>query len=280
MEGFSSALRRNKGDKTVKKTNLSNDLTTPGTTDAHIWERANTPTDSTTSGFDLHSIDDELRTISIVEALNDTGICILDNFFSKEQSVKIAKVTKFLYQNIPGLFTEPLSMNPPSKKFRFDKICWVKGTENFGECYAEVNRAFTKLIKDILEDYNCTNMDVKTGKDRSKKQAKKRLKITHRSKIQISCFPKNTGGYLPHIDNPKDNGRILTLVYYPNEKYDIEECGGLSRFYVNDKTKMMNVEPVQNRLVIYWSDKRVITETLPTYRDVFSLSCWFFGAMK
>eukprot|EP00111_Clytia_hemisphaerica_P016368 TCONS_00048461-protein len=277
MEGFSSSLRR---IKTVNETKPSKDSSSTGPTNDHVWERANTPTDSTISGFDLNSIDEELRTISIVEALNDTGICILDNFFSKEQSMKITKVTKFLYQNIPGLFTEPLNMTPPSKKFRFDKTCWVKGTENFGECYSEVNRAFTKLIKDILDDYNSTGIDAKPGENRSRSSTKKRVKITHRSKIQISCFPKNTGGYLPHIDNPIDNGRILTLVYYPNEKYDLEECGGLSRFYVNDKTKMMNVEPIQNRLVIYWSDKRVITETLPTFRDVFSLSCWFFGAMK
>ena len=96
--------------------------------------------------------------------------------------------------------------------------------------------------------------------------------------MQISCFPKNSSGYLPHIDNPNKNGRILTFVYYPNEKYEVEDYGGLSRFYVNARTEMVEVEPKQNRLVIYWSDDRVVTETLPTYRDVFSLSCWFLGS--
>lgn len=72
-------------------------------------------------------------------------------------------------------------------------------------------------------------------------------------------------------------GRLLTLVYYPNKNYNQKEYGGLNRFYTKNATRCINVEPKYNRFVIYWSDLRVLTETLPTYRNVFSLTCWYFG---
>lgn len=213
--------------------------------------------------FDIRTLQDCLTNLSIVDSLENNDICILDNFLSPELADKLLKVTKHLYTNIPGLFTEPLNRHP---KFRHDVICWIKGTETQCQCYAEYNLMLTKLLKGISDQYNACS--------------KRNMKISHKSKLQISCFPKNSKGYLPHIDNPKDNGRILTFNYYPNEKYDAEEHGGVSRFYVNNKRKYINIEPKNNRLVIHWSDRRVIAETLPTYRDVFSLTCWFFGSLK
>jgi len=220
------------------------------------------------SCLDMNLLSKDLQNISIATSLMNNGICIVDQFLSDEIAKRISRTTQSIFKQIPGLFTEPLSIRTRTK-FRHDLTCWIKGTEHFCQCYSEANDLFVKLVKDVLRECNIQRVLA----------AAKKIKVSHKSKLQISCFPENSSGYLPHADNPKNNGRVLTLVYYPNDKYDAEEYGGSSRFYFRNRTQCVNVEPRNNRLVLYWSDSRVITETLPTRSgNVFALTYWFFGS--
>ena len=86
-------------------------------------------------------------------------------------------------------------------------------------------------------------------------------------------------GYKPHIENPNNNGRLLSVVYYTNKNYTKIEDEGLVRFYLKNNTRFIEVEPSFNTAVIHWSDQRVIKEILSSNsRDLYHVTSWFFGS--
>ncbi len=44
--------------------------------------------------------------------------------------------------------------------------------------------------------------------------------INGRTKGMIACFPGNNTRYIRHIDNPNQDGRCITCIYYLNQEYD------------------------------------------------------------
>ena len=92
-----------------------------------------------------------------------------------------------------------------------------------------------------------------------------------------------------HVDNPNDNGRIITFTFYLNESWDSSLLGGQLRIAedeVKASTTKALIDPVADRLVIFYSDRRVPHEVLqtkcPTERDVakeepfrYSVTLWF-----
>ena len=103
--------------------------------------------------------------------------------------------------------------------------------------------------------------------------------LTHRSHVRVSCSRKDSEGYLPRVDSPSDDGRILTTTYHCNQSYERESCGGITRYYLL-KTKYVDIEPKLNRAVIHWSDKRIIHETLPCHTKLYTLTAWYLDYSK
>eukprot|EP00795_Rhopilema_esculentum_P013446 gene13446-4317_t len=104
--------------------------------------------------------------------------------------------------------------------------------------------------------------------------------IRSRSPVMIAYYPENSPGYKQHVDNPSNDGRKLTFILYMNKQYDKKQDGGQLRIHKRDRGLFFDIEPIDGRLVIFWSDSRTPHEVLPTNRDRLALSVWYFDLLE
>lgn len=82
-------------------------------------------------------------------------------------------------------------------------------------------------------------------------------------------------------EGEKCNGRRLTAILYLNSKWEAAH-GGQLRLYeppaadTDESAVLADVDPLEGRLILFWSDRRVPHEVLPAYRDRFSVTIWYF----
>lgn len=193
-------------------------------------------------------------------AMDDFGFCVMDNFLSDEDSRKVCLECEAL-SLIPGLLEDAGKYGEEDNKintFRSDLICWLNGSEKLCASINTLNFTFNILVSSLL---------------------KNRTRVTHKSHTQLSYFPAKSFGYKHHIDNPNNNGRLLTVTYFCNKDYDVTKDGGIFRCYIKNNTKYVDLEPKYNRAFIHWSDRRIMKETLPCNRNIFSLTSWYFDSL-
>lgn len=214
------------------------------------------------SMVELRSYENLLR-IFVLASLKRIGVCVIENFLPETFADGVESEIGKLYSSEKNLFKPPVE----SDDYRGDHVYWIgTNAESEQQCdnIKKLERYFHQLILSMVNH---------------EKQRGNVLKITHKSRTQISCFKAGEIGYKPHIDNPNSNGRLLSVTYYCNKNYTRIEDGGLVRFYLNNNTKYIELEPKYNTAVVHWSDRRVIKEVLPstTHKNLFHLSSWFFG---
>eukprot|EP00758_Cryptobia_borreli_P000821 Tbor_TRINITY_DN1662_c0_g1::TRINITY_DN1662_c0_g1_i1::g.7624::m.7624/K09592/EGLN, HPH; hypoxia-inducible factor prolyl hydroxylase len=102
----------------------------------------------------------------------------------------------------------------------------------------------------------------------------------------VAIYPLGTvSGFARHFDNPNNTGRILTFTFYLNDKWDGEGDGGqlaiYDAVYFEERTI---VDPIMDRIVVFYSDERTPHAVLPTkpsekgiFRHPFrrSITIWF-----
>lgn len=209
---------------------------------------------------ELRSYENLLR-IFVLASLKRVGVCVIENFLPEASANGIVEEIQKLHKN-PTIFT-----CANNEDYRGDSTYWLGTNEDIEEQCHNVKYLETYLHRLVLSMVN------------HEKQRGNVLKITHKSRTQISCFERGEIGYKPHIDNPNNNGRLLSVTFYCNKDYFRLEDGGLVRFYLNNNTKFIELEPRFNTAVISWSDRRVIKEVLPsTSRNLYHLNSWFFGS--
>ena len=189
----------------------------------------------------------------VQEIMEVNYICIIDNYASEEVAIGVIDELKYLYSS-----SELLFYKAENDAYRSDMVYWLHGKERRTSHIKLLKRSINTLIKAIKFD----NIP----------------QITHFTHFQISCFPMNSFGYVVHVDNPNNNGCLLTVVYYCNEKYDRDIDGGVQRFFIYDKKVSFDIEPKFNRAVIYWSDLRVAHGTCKCHQELFSLTSWYFNS--
>jgi hypothetical protein len=130
-------------------------------------------------------------------------------------------------------------------------------------------------------------------------------RTTHRSDAMLAVYPRGGSKYVRHTDNVCDpvgvgsrcNGRRLTIVLYLNsgseqqqQQQEEEEASALPRPYENgalrlfrftgavDSEPRIDVSPLIDRLVLFWSDARVPHAVLPTgpAADRYATTLWYF----
>ena len=103
--------------------------------------------------------------------------------------------------------------------------------------------------------------------------------VTSRSRPMLACYPGNGARYVCHLDNPGGearNGRLLTLLAYLNKDWR-DEDGGVLRLHRPDRpaTGPVDVAPLADRCVVFWSDARTPHEVLPAHKARWAISAWY-----
>ncbi|XP_007891568.1 prolyl hydroxylase EGLN3 [Callorhinchus milii] len=102
--------------------------------------------------------------------------------------------------------------------------------------------------------------------------------IKGRSQAMVACYPGNGTGYVRHVDNPTGDGRCVTCIYYLNKNWNAKVDGGVLRIFPEGKTYVVDVEPIFDRLLLFWSDRRNPHEVQPAYSTRYAITVWYFDA--
>ena len=136
---------------------------------------------------------------------------------------------------------------------------------------------------------------------------------TSRSRVMVTKYEGKddlSSHYDKHLDNGNKNGRKVTAIYYVNKDWR-RVNGGCLRLYLRNhcngvkkdtekgtQNKFSNdnrnndfsngeaneiycdVEPLFDRLVLFMSDARTPHEVLPTHKDRFAVTVWFWDHVE
>ncbi|CAK9301620.1 unnamed protein product [Gordionus sp. m RMFG-2023] len=188
----------------------------------------------------------------VTNCLNSYGLCVLDNFLGYILAKEVQKEVNSIINLQPFVEGQVLSTNP---SIRGDKITWVEGDEKY--CY--FIRNYIKKVDSIV--YECKTDLAKN--------------ISGRTKAMISIYPRNGTKYLKHVDNPYKDGRCITTIYYLNNDWDRERDGGCLRLYPSMIDAEPIIEPMFDRLILFWSDSRNPHEVEPSFRTRFAITVWY-----
>lgn len=200
----------------------------------------------------------------IVPCMKFYGICAKDGFLGDRLGSKVLEEVETL--NHGGKFRggQLVSQkNIPSKNIRGDQIAWVEGNEpgceNIGSLMAHIDEAIMRSAANgQLGNYA----------------------INGRTKAMVACYPGNGTGYVRHVDNPNGDGRCITCIYYLNKNWDVKVHGGLLQIFPEDRNVVANIEPLFDRLLIFWSDRRNPHEVKPAFATRYAITVWYFDAKE
>ncbi len=142
---------------------------------------------------------------TVLRDLNEFGVCVIDNFL--DNGSEILTEVQSLYAL--GLFRAGQVVNNRASNthlIRGDHIVWVDGTEQVCPNIGFLIRTLDSIVK------KCNSI-------KSEGQFAK-YRINRRTKAMIACYPGNNAKYVRHIDNPNNDGRCITSIYYLNKDYD------------------------------------------------------------
>lgn len=215
--------------------------------------------------LEQESLDESCR--NLIRDMNEYGVCVLDNFLGQERGLKVLQEVTGMYSS--GVFRDgQLVSNRVGQNLRHirgDKITWIEGKEpgcsNIGHLINRVDAVIT----------NCKRMknNGKLGQ----------YNIRERTRAMVACYPGSGSHYVKHVDNPNRDGRCITAIYYLNLNWDVQQSGGLLRIFpegCNDR--VADIEPVFDRILFFWSDRRNPHEVQPAHRTRYAITLWYLDA--
>ncbi|KAM3616115.1 uncharacterized protein V6R79_012504 [Siganus canaliculatus] len=200
----------------------------------------------------------------IVPCMKYYGICVKDNFLGPELGDRVLEEVEVL--NRSGKFRGGQLVSQksiPSRNIRGDQIAWVEGREPGCE-------SIGALMSHIDEAVMHSAANGQLGD----------CVINGRTKGMVACYPGNGAGYVRHVDNPNGDGRCITCIYYLNKNWDVKTQGGMLQIYPEGKNVVANIEPLFDRLLIFWSDRRNPHEVKPAYATRYAITVWYFDAKE
>nr|XP_053651021.1 egl nine homolog 1-like isoform X3 [Cherax quadricarinatus] len=201
----------------------------------------------------------------VISDLNKYGVCVVDNFLGLERAEQILKEVGTLHSR--GVFRDGQVVSRHVQDqargmIRGDKITWVTGSEpncsNIGQLVTAVDSLVAKANKHQdagkLAHYN----------------------ITWRTRAMVACYPGQGAHYVKHIDNPNGDGRCITAIYYVNKHWTSQD-GGVLRIYPEGcSDKVAEIEPLFDRMLFFWSDRRNPHEVLPAkITSRYAITVWY-----
>ncbi|XP_029585593.1 prolyl hydroxylase EGLN3 [Salmo trutta] len=213
-----------------------------------------------------HALDTDLERLAldlIVPSLLDQGFFYVDNFLGDLVGHFVLDQVKELHNS--GVLQDGQLAGPgrscgiSKRNIRGDKIAWVSGVERGCEAINILLTLIDKLVSHCIG---------RLGKSI----------IRERSKAMVACYPGNGTGYVKHVDNPNADGRCVTCIYYLNKNWKAEEHGGILRIFPEGKSYVADVEPLFDRLLFFWSDRRNPHAVLPSYATRYAITVWYFDS--
>lgn len=198
----------------------------------------------------------------IVPCMRYYGICVKDNFLGAVLGGRVlaeVEALKWGGRLRDGQLVSQRAI--PPRSIRGDQIAWVEGHEpgcrSIGALMAHVD-AVIRHCAGRLGNYV----------------------INGRTKAMVACYPGNGLGYVRHVDNPHGDGRCITCIYYLNQNWDVKVHGGLLQIFPEGRPVVANIEPLFDRLLIFWSDRRNPHEVKPAYATRYAITVWYFDAKE
>uniref|UniRef100_A0A8W7PAP1 hypoxia-inducible factor-proline dioxygenase n=1 Tax=Anopheles coluzzii TaxID=1518534 RepID=A0A8W7PAP1_ANOCL len=215
--------------------------------------------------LDSDSLDEACR--SLIRDMNEYGVCVLDNFLGQERGQQVLDEVTGMYSS--GVFRDgQLVSNRGANNLRHirgDKITWIGGKEPGCSSIGYLINCVDAVIT------NCKRME-NNGK-------LGRYNIKERTKAMVACYPGSGSHYVKHVDNPNRDGRCITAIYYLNLDWDVRKSGGLLRIFpegCNDR--VADIEPIFDRILFFWSDRRNPHEVQPAHRTRYAITLWYLDA--
>lgn len=208
--------------------------------------------------------DSELEKLAlerIVPALLERGYFYMDRFLGETVGRLVLRQVKHIHRS-GALSDGQLACRASAKcrsLIRGDKIAWVSGSERGAEAIGFLLKQTDKLVSQCI------------GRLGQKV-------IRERSKAMVACYPGNGAGYVKHVDNPNSDGRCVTCIYYLNKNWNAKEHGGILRIFPEGKSYVADIEPLFDRLLLFWSDRRNPHEVQPSFDTRYAITVWYFDS--
>ena len=204
--------------------------------------------------------------------LNKQGYCIIDGFLTADQAQQLHKEVAECHAEGRleggGLVNGKLPSSDDAKyadrATRGDVIGWFDSTEDEWPHGRGLEGYLLKLGTLVSE---------------LQRPVPHLAKITSRSKAMAACYPGGGARYVKHVDNdgkhPLCKTRLLTALIYLNGSWHQGDGGELAIFRAEDEHSLRRtVPPLQNRLLLFWSDWRTPHEVRPAQKPRYSVTVW------
>lgn len=203
----------------------------------------------------------------VIKDMDKFGVCVVDEFLGLERGLAVLSEVLGMYKK--GVFKDgQLVSNPVNKELksiRGDQITWIDGKEPFCKNIGML----ISIVDAIIMKANHYANNGKMGK----------YNINGRTKAMVACYPGHGAGYVKHVDNPNKDGRCITAIYYLNRDWDIQKNGGLLRIFPEGwQDQVADIEPLFDRILFFWSDRRNPHEVQPAFETRYAITLWYFDA--
>ena len=192
----------------------------------------------------------------VLEKLNHQGYCVINKFHNEEKALAILDEVKSIHAN-GEMHNGQLASTATSENIRGDVVKWVdgrvKGTENIA-LHMRRTDALLRQLNKMISNHT----------------------IEGRTQAMVACYPGGETRYKKHVDNPNQDGRCITTLYYLNKDYDRTVNGGVLRLFPHGGNEYVDIEPILNRMALFWSDGRNPHEVLTSYTPRYAITLWYF----
>lgn len=218
--------------------------------------------------INLDTIEDVCR--NVIRDMNQYGVCVVDNFLGQERGMAVLREVLGMYNS--GVFRDGQLVSNRStsrtdlKTIRGDQITWIDGREP--NCF-NMSYLISKVDSIIMKANRMSN-NGRMGD----------YVINGRTKAMVACYPGDGSHYVKHVDNPNRDGRCITAIYYLNQDWDIRQNGGLLRIFPEGGQQVANIEPLLDRILFFWSDRRNPHEVQPAHATRYAITLWYFDAVE
>ncbi|XP_076290195.1 HIF prolyl hydroxylase isoform X2 [Lasioglossum baleicum] len=205
---------------------------------------------------------------NVIKDMDEYGVCVVDNFLGAEKGLAVLNEVLNMYS--AGLFKDGQLVSNKAgandlKTIRGDQITWLDGKEK--QCQ-NIGMLISKVDAIIMRANKMRN-NGKMGN----------YTINGRTKAMVACYPGHGSHYVKHVDNPNRDGRCITAIYYLNRDWDIKRNGGLLRIFPEGwRDQVADIEPLFDRILFFWSDRRNPHEVQPAFKTRYAITLWYFDA--